>query len=250
MSSGALRLIRLLLALLLLAAWEGYARSAGDPDLVAPPSQVVLALWPKVFGAADVRAAVGLTLVELTIAFACSVGFGMLIGVMIGLTDLGRRSFYPLILLVYAVPQAIILPLFILLFGLGPPSKIAFGFSHGVFPIIINTVAGMRDVSPLLRQSAAAMGATRAQIVRYVVLPHMVTAVFAGLRLAMTMTLLGVLLAELFVSTGGIGHFTQTYAESFQPAALFALIATLAVMAMVLNEAVRLVETRFTRWKQ
>ena len=80
--------------------------------------------------------------------------------------------------------------------------------------------------------------------------PHMVTAVFTGLRLAMTLTLLGVLLAELFVSQGGIGFFTLLYAETFNPAALIALILTLALLAIVLNELVRMVEARFSRWKE
>src|SRR5260370_271395 len=133
----------------------------------------------------------GVTLIELSIAFAMSVVFGMLIGVLIGLSNIGRRSLYPMVLMLYGIPQAILLPLFVLVFGLGPASKIAFGFSHGIFPVIVNTIAGMRNVSPLLVGGAAAMGATRAQQVRYVIFPHMVTAVFAGLALAMTLTLLG-----------------------------------------------------------
>ena len=78
----------------------------------------------------------------------------------------------------------------------------------------------------------------------------MVTAVFTGLRLAMTMTLLGVILAELFVSQGGIGFFTLLYAESFNPAALIALVLTLALLAVIMNELVRMVEARFSRWKE
>jgi NitT/TauT family transport system permease protein len=78
----------------------------------------------------------------------------------------------------------------------------------------------------------------------------MLATVFAGLRLAMTMTLLGVLLAELFVSTGGIGYFTQLYSETFDPAPLFALIATLALMAVAINEGVRRIELRASRWRQ
>jgi NitT/TauT family transport system permease protein len=77
----------------------------------------------------------------------------------------------------------------------------------------------------------------------------MVTSFFAGLRLSMTMTLLGVILAELYVSTSGVGYFTKLFAESFDPAPLFALIATLAVIAIALNETVRAVERRFTRWR-
>ncbi len=245
-----IRLIRLLIVVGLIVLWEIYARLFGNSSLIAPPSQVALALWPKVFGDPRVLAAVEMALVELLIAFALSVVAGTVLGVLIGLTDLGRRTAYPFVLLLYAIPQVILLPLFMLVFGIGPAGKIAFGFSHGIFPILVNTVAGMRNVNPLLVRGTAALGASRAQVVRYVMLPHMATTVFASLRLAMTMTLLGVILAELFVSTAGIGFFTQLYAENLQPAALLALIATLAVMAIVLNECVRVVEARFTRWKE
>ena len=196
-----------------------------------------------------VRVAVEITLIELSVAFAMAVVFGMLIGILIGLNTIGRRSLYPIVLLLYGIPQAILLPLLVLVFGLGPASKIVFGFSHGIFPVIINTLAGMRNVSPLLLGGAVAMGATRAQQVRYVIFPHMVTTVFAGLRLAMTLTLLGVVLAEIFVSQGGIGFFTLLYSETFNPAALMALVLTLALMAIALNELVRLIEARFSRWK-
>jgi NitT/TauT family transport system permease protein len=229
--------------------WELYARFVSTSSLIAGPSDVVLAWWPKVAGDPRVRLAIGITFVELVIAFAMSVVFGMLMGILIGLTDIGRRSLYPIVLLVYGIPQAIMLPLFVLGFGLGPASKIAFGFSHGIFPVIINTLAGMRNVSPLLMGGAAAMGASKAQQVRYVIFPYMVTTVFAGLRLAMTLTLLGVILAEIFVSQGGIGFFTLLYSETFNPAALMALVLTLALMAIALNELVRLVEARFSRWK-
>ena len=250
MSPNKIRLVRLLLILGVLLLWEFYAQVFATSSLSAAPSEVLAQLWPKVLGEPRVRLAIGVTLIELVVAFVMSVVFGMLIGVLIGLTDIGRRSFYPIVLLLYGIPQAILLPLFVLVFGLGPASKIAFGFSHGVFPVIVNTIAGMRNVNPLLMRGAAAMGATRLEQLRYVVFPHMVTAVFTGLRLAMTLTLLGVLLAELFVSQGGIGFFTLMYAETFNPAALIALIMTLALLAIVLNELVRMVEARFSRWKE
>jgi ABC-type nitrate/sulfonate/bicarbonate transport system permease component len=249
MSNTQVRLVRLALIVGLVAIWEVYARFFSTSSLIAGPSDVAMAWWPKVMGEPRVRAAVGITLVELGVAFAMSVVFGMLIGVLIGLTNIGRRSLYPIVLLLYGIPQAILLPLFVLTFGLGPASKIAFGFSHGIFPVMVTTIAGMRNVSPLLLAGSAAMGASKAQQVRYVIFPHMVTTVFAGLRLAMTLTLLGVILAEIFVSQGGIGFFTLLYSETFNPAALMALVLTLALMAIALNELVRLVEARFSRWK-
>jgi ABC-type nitrate/sulfonate/bicarbonate transport system permease component len=250
MSSARVLLIRLALVLALLAIWEFYARFVSTSSLIAGPSDVVLAWWPKVMGEPGVRLAVGVTLIELIVAFVMSVVFGMVIGVLVGLTNLGRRSIYPIVLLLYGIPQAILLPLFVLIFGIGPAVKIAFGFSHGIFPVIVNTIAGMRNVSQLLIGGAAAMGATRAQQVRYVIFPHMVGTVFAGLRLAMTLTLLGVVLAEIFVSQGGIGFYTLAYSETFNPAALMALVLTLALMAIALNELVRLIEARFSRWRE
>ncbi len=250
MSARGIRTTRLFLILGLIVLWEIYGRLFGNSALVAPPSAVIMAWGPKVFRDERVRTAVALALFELVTAFALAVVVGTVVGILIGLTDLGRRSFFPLVLLLYAIPQVVLLPLFMLVFGISPAGKIAFGFSHGIFPIIVNTVAGMGSVNPLFVRGTAALGASRAEVVRYIILPHMVTTIFAAMRLAMTMTLLGVILAELYVSTGGIGHFTQLFAESLQPAPLLALIGTLAVMAIILNEVVRLAEARFTRWKE
>jgi NitT/TauT family transport system permease protein len=138
------------------------------------------------------------------------------------------------------------MPLFILVFGLGAAAKIAFGFTHGIFPVIVNVVAGMRNVNQLHVRAIRSMGGSRIDLIRYVLFPNMVPAFFTGLRLAMTLTLLGVILAELYVSTGGIGYFTRLYAESYNPAELFALIGALAVIAVIFNELVRIAERRLT----
>ena len=120
MSAHAIRMTRLLLILGVLLLWELYARVFATSSLTAAPSQVLAELWPKVLGEPRVRAAIGVTLIEMVVAFVMSVVFGMLIGVLVGLTDIGRRSFYPIVLLLYGIPQAILLPLFVLMFGLGP----------------------------------------------------------------------------------------------------------------------------------
>jgi len=234
----------------LIVLWEITARSFGDPNFVAPPSRVIPAIVPTVFGDPKLTYAIGMTLLELAAAFALSVVVGIALGVAIGSNDTRRRGFFPFVLLLYGLPQVVLLPLFILIFGLGPPSRIAFGFAHGVFPIIVTTVAGMRSVDPLFLRSARSLGATRAQILRHVVFPTMAVAIFAGMRLAMSMTLLGVILAELYVSTNGIGNFTQLFAETFKADKLYALIVTLAILAIALNELVGLTEARFTRWKR
>ncbi len=229
--------------------WEVAARLFGDPAFVAPPSAVLRAFGPTIFGDPKLEAALGMAVLEMVTAFVLAVIAGATIGVLIGLTTVGRRSLFPFVLLLFGLPQVAVLPLFILMFGLGPASRIAFGFTHGVLPIIVTTVSGMRAVSPLLLSSARSMGASQAQVLRHIIFPTMVASVFTGLRLAMSLTLLGVILAELFVSTNGIGNYTQIFAETFKPASLYALILVLAVTAVVLNELVGLVESRFSRWK-
>jgi ABC-type nitrate/sulfonate/bicarbonate transport system permease component len=154
----------------------------------------------------------------------------------------------PIVLLLYGTPQITILPLFILYFGIGPASKIAFGVTHGFFPIILAVVAGVQNIKPILLTSARSMGASRWQVLRHVVFPHMIPSFFAGMRLAMTGVLLGVLLAELYVSTTGIGYFAALFTQNFDPTRLFGLIAMLAAMAIALNEMVRHVEAHFGRW--
>ena len=96
---------------------------------------------------------------------------------------------------------------------------------------------------------ARSMGASRLLIFRRVVLPHMVPSLFSGLRLAMSATLLGVILAELYGSQAGIGYYTQVFTNSFDPAGMFALVAMLAVMAIILNEIVRRAERRASFWR-
>ena len=99
---------------------------------------------------------------------------------------------YPIILLLYATPQATILPLFVLVFGIGAASKIAFGVSHGMFPILMTVAAGVQNIPPILLTSARSMGANRRQILTAVVFPHLVPSFFTGLRLGITAVLFGV----------------------------------------------------------
>jgi NitT/TauT family transport system permease protein len=240
---------RRLLVIVALVFWEIGARFGGNPDLIAPPSAIARALFTDILPNAQIRGAILLALVEVVCAYALAIVAGLAVGLGVGATNFSRRSLLPIILIFYAIPQVVLLPLFTLGFGIGPAAKIAFGFSHGVFPIIVNVVAGMRNVNPLYLRAAQSMGASRADILRNVTFPAMVTSFFTGLRLAMTMTLLGVILAELYVSTSGVGYFTKLFAEDFNPAPLFALIGTLAIMAIALNELVRAVERRFTGWK-
>ncbi|HWL05604.1 MAG TPA: ABC transporter permease [Xanthobacteraceae bacterium] len=243
------RLTRWIIFAGLLLAWEVYGQTLANPRLISPPSGVLYALFSEILADGRIVTAIFESFREVIVAYVASILLGLAIGLGVGWSSFGRRSFFPIVLLLYAIPQVILLPLFVLIFGIGPACKIAFGISHGVFPIIVNVIAGMRNVNPLYLRSAASMGGSAVDVARHVYFPHMVPSLFTGLRLGMTMTLLGVILAELYVSTQGIGYWTKVYAENFDPAPLLALIAVLALMAIILNSLVRVGERRFTRWR-
>ena len=241
-------LARLLVIVALLAVWEIAARWFVDPLFLSPPSKVIASLG-ALFETRGVPAALQITLFELAVAFVIAVAIGLVLGLAIGLQPFVRLSVFPIVLLLYGMPQITILPLFILYFGIGAASKIAFGVTHGVFPVVVTVVAGVQNLKPILVTSARSMGASRWQMFRHVIFPHMVPSFFAGMRLGMSGVLLGVLLAELYVSIAGIGYFTTLFTQNFQPAKLLGLVGTLAAMAIFLNALVRRAETHFGKWR-
>jgi ABC-type nitrate/sulfonate/bicarbonate transport system permease component len=241
-------LARLLVIAALVAVWEIAGRWFVDPLFLSPPSKVIASLG-AVFATRGVPAALQITLFELAVAFVIAVAVGLVLGLAIGLQPFVRLSVFPIVLLLYGMPQITILPLFILYFGIGAASKIAFGVTHGVFPVVVTVVAGVQNLKPILMTSARSMGASRWQMFRHVIFPHMVPSFFAGMRLGMSGVLLGVLLAELYVSIAGIGYFTTLFTQNFEPAKLLGLVGTLAAMAIFLNALVRRAETHFGKWR-
>jgi ABC-type nitrate/sulfonate/bicarbonate transport system permease component len=240
---------RAALVLAALALWEVAARLRWlDPDFFSPPSQVLWAMGelanPRVLAAAR------LTALEVAVAFAVAAVVGVAGGLVIGLSTFAYRTFRPIVLLLFSVPKMVMLPLFILFFGIGVLSKAVFAFSLGVFPVLLNVIAGSRMVDRTLVTAAYCMGASRAGIFLKVVLPAALPSVITGLRVGMTQTVLGVLLAELYASNTGLGYFVTLYSQSFKPAQLFALFFVVAALSIVVNEALRALERRASRWRE
>ena len=232
----------------LFVIWEVTARQFVDPRFFSPPSRVLASLG-AVLGTKGVPEALRVTFYELAAAFTIAVLIGGLLGLGLGLGRFANRSLMPIVLLLYGTPQITILPIFVLLFGIGPASKIAFGVTHGIFPVTILVAAGVQNLKPIYLVSARSMGASRWHILRYVIFPHVIPTFFTSMRLAMTGVLLGVLLAELYVSIAGIGYFTTLFTQDFDSAKLIGLVSILAAMAVVLNELMRRAELHYCKWR-
>jgi ABC-type nitrate/sulfonate/bicarbonate transport system permease component len=228
-------------------AWQiGSSTGALDPLILPPLTGIAVALG-GVLRSGTVWQDVGLTLFELAIAFALAAGAGLLAGFVIGRSPFAVRVFDPLIAGLYAVPTILLFPLYLLFFGIGPPSKIALGTTMAFFPIVLSTIAGVAHVSRLRIRAARSMGATPPQLFWHVLLPEAFPVVIAGLRMGLVLGFLAILGGETITSNGGLGHEIVTMAESLEPAKMFAYIAVAVAVASALNALTSFVEMRGRR---
>jgi NitT/TauT family transport system permease protein len=228
--------------------WEIGARLYNDPEFIATASETAVGLI-HLLQNPNIWNALGYMVTALVAGFVLALLAGASFGMLIGLNRTLYLTFFPIIVLLYAIPQVTLLPLFVLTFGVGMEVKIIYGLTHGFFPIIVCVIAGTQNINPVLLASARSMGATKSQIYRRIVFPFIIPSLFTGMRLSMSAVLIGVILAELYASQRGVGYYTRHYSETFEPHNLFALVILVSVAGIALNEALRRVEMHFSRWR-
>ena len=230
-----------------LAAWEAWAR-ARDPLLYIPPSKVGPALWRLIMleSYPSLPEHLALTLAELSVAYALAVALGVGLGFLLGLPRHLGEIYEPILSGLYAVPSVVWYPSLMLFFGLGPASKIAFGFLLGFFPVVLAVLVGIRSVDPHLVTVARAHGAGPGACFVKVILPAMAGTLLAGLRAGLALTLVGVLVGEVLGARAGLGYLIN-YTYGFLRTADYAALAVLALglvmavdgLAVVLEARVR-----------
>lgn len=190
-----------------------------------------------------------ITLYESGVGFAVAIVVGIAIGLALGSNRTIGDIFEPLILSAYAVPKIVLLPLLLTIFGVGLEAKVANAALHAVFPVLLNTVVGVREVSTILLKLGRSMRATRWQIFQKIVFPSMVLPVFTGLRLGLGLAVLGALLAELFESKMGLGFLVVYFYNTAQISEMLAVILFVFVVTMAINAAMKRTENTLSRWR-
>lgn len=229
--------------------WELAARIYNDPDFFPPMTRTAVALV-ELLQRPTIWNVLGVIAASLLVGFVIALVAGTVLGMMIGRNRTAYLTFYPIVVLLYAIPQVTLLPLFVLAFGVGIEVKIVYGLTHGFFPIIVCVIAGTQNINPVLLSAARTMGASRRQILRRIVFPYIVPSLFTGMRLGVSAVLIGVILAELYASQRGVGYYIRHYSETFESQYLFALVALVSALGICLNELLRRAETHFSRWRQ
>ena len=230
-----------------LAAWELAARAGWiDPLFVPSPSAVL-----RAFGRIRATALAGLgdTLVKTAIAYVLAVVLGVGGGLVIGSMRTLRQVLNPYVIAVYGTPKILVLPWIVLFLGFGTAPAILYGTIHGLFPILVLVIGGVRDVDRALVTVARSLGASTWQLYWKVILPAIVPTVLAGMRLGIVFCLLGVLVVEMFAGVRGMGYVLSALANGFQAPELFAATALVSAASIVIVLSLDALGERLSHWR-
>lgn len=236
--------------LALLAIWEAASRAGVlDPD-TAPGPIAVLKAGAKLFAEQGLLRHLQVTLLYILGAFVLSLVLGVAIGVVLASSELVSRVSEGFLTFFLSIPKTVFLPLFIFATGIGASQKIWFGVFISVGVIVISTMAGIQSVDSNLVRMGRSVGISRYGMFSKIYLRSMVPILLEAARLGLILAITGVLLAEMYVSREGLGRLISTYSKTLDVAPLMAVTAIAALIGIVLNEVLRRVERRNSRWKE
>jgi sulfonate transport system permease protein len=232
---------------LFLMAWELAPRlGLVDPFFTSRPSLVMAAAIDVVRGGTLLQD-VSVSLSEFAIGFALALAIGVPLGLLLGTFETLRFLLDPPIMAVYATPQLALLPIFVLWLGIGMSSKVAVVFLGASIPIIVNSMAGVRHVERSLVVAARSFCATRLDVFAKVILPASLPAVMIGVRLGLSRAVLGVVVAEMYVSQDGVGNQIMRLGSAFRVERLLVYVLLVSTFGLVATNAVRRLEERIAR---
>jgi sulfonate transport system permease protein len=228
--------------------WQ-FAPSLGltNPAVLPPLSVILIALWNGI----TIGTFAGDVLISLQragIAFGAAIMVGVPLGLFMGQIRLVERGLDPILQLFRQTSALAVYPVFILLLGLGEASKIFVIFWATLFPILLATIGGVKQVDPKLLEMARVYGANRLTIFRRVVLPASLPQIFVGLRLSATTALLLLIAAEMIGANSGVGFQVMNAQYNFQIPMMFAAILLLALLGLSANFILERLQARLCRW--
>lgn len=236
----------LLVLALALVVWEVSSRLAGSV-FVPPFSMVLQSFVQDWFGPQFIEHAVP-SLVRMFLGYLIAAALGIVLGILIGSFKSLSETLDPFLEFFRAVPPTVIIPVGILLLGIGNKMQVLI-IAFGVFwPILLNSTAGARSVSQERLDTATNFGLGRAETIRRIVFPSALPMICTGLRVALSLALIMMLVSELVASTNGIGYYILEAQRSFDIPAMFGGILLIAVLGYVLNNLFLLAEHRLLAW--
>ncbi len=216
----------------LASPWETFDRAG---ELLGSVS-----FWPNV-------AATGIAFVY---ALLVTLFGGLAIGLVLGYFRLAGEVFDPIVGATYSIPKITLYPIILLVFGLTLSAKVAFGALHGIFPMIIFTMSGVKNVRPALLKTARVLRMSPLACMRHILAPSALPEIFTGFRIGFSLTLLGTLIGEMFASDRGLGFLLIRSIDQDDPATILALALMLFVTSVTVGWLLLRIDHRLHRYKQ
>jgi sulfonate transport system permease protein len=231
-----------------LAVWQIGSTQGWINPTVFPPLDAILSALLQGLTTGALLDDIAISLQRSGIAFAAAVGLAIPLGLFMGQIRAVEQALDPILQFFRQTSALALYPVFILLLGLGEASKVFVIFWATLFPILLATIGGVKEVDRKLIEMAATFGASRATIFRRVVLPASVPSIFVGLRLSATTALLLLIAAEMIGANKGLGFQVMNAQYNFQIPQMFAAILLLAALGLTANALLVTLQRRLCRW--
>jgi ABC-type nitrate/sulfonate/bicarbonate transport system permease component len=231
----------------ILLVWQ-LAALRGLPEYVLSPVQIVKSVVDAL-GTRELYEHISASLARSLPGFAIGAAAGALLGLAAGVARWFDRMLSPAVFLTYPVPKIVLLPIFMIWFGIGDLSKVLIIALACFYPVFINAYYGVRQTRPILVWSALNMGATPAQVFRRVVLPSAAPMILASLRVALALSFIVMFAAEMINARSGLGHLIRIAENSLRFDLMYVSLVTIAVLGYAGDRLVRFSQSRLLAWQ-
>lgn len=232
-----------------LMAWELVGRYVLTSKLTFAPLSAVLVEFGKLWSSGELERDIIVSFTALGIGFVLAAVVGVAIGSLMGISEAVHEHLDPLISALYATPLVALSPILILALGIGPISKVAIVFMLAIFPVLINTNAGIKSADESLVEAARSFAATRFDIFYRVLLPSALPFILAGLRLGIGRGLIGIFIGELFGAQSGLGYLISLSSQTFNVPAMFVGVLILSGSGVLSTAIFEYIEYRIAPWR-
>jgi NitT/TauT family transport system permease protein len=239
--------VRLLSIFVLFVAWEYFGRRV-NPILFTYPTAIARAFIGLV-ASGELQSYMKESLLVLLYASILAIVVGVLFGVVMGRFAIIDWATDIYISALYSMPMVAMVPLIVLWFGFKVPAKVIIVFLFMVFPILLNTYQGVKDVDRNLQEVARSFCSTEGQLWRHLIIPSAIPFIVVGVRLAIGRGLVGMIVAEFYTSVTGLGYMIVRYANAFETDKLFVPIVVVMILGVGLMGLAKWVEGRIAPWR-
>jgi NitT/TauT family transport system permease protein len=228
--------------------WQASVVTTGIHAIVLPPPTAVIARMASAFSVLSQNTFP--TILAIVVGFIGAIIIGVPLAILIAASRNFEKSFYPLLLGSQGVPKVALAPIFIVWFGFGFLPKILIAMLIAFFPVVIDTVAGLRSIDPGYIHLARSMGASRIKIYWRLLLPNALPHMFAGFKVAMALAIVGAIVGEMVGANNGLGYILVVANGNLDMALVFATLVWLVVVSLILTWVIELIERIALPWSR